>query len=63
MYFPLGWPRVLHSGAEGGGNPVAVFKHRTKDLLVELREKSVAFWHARVSQLVRKSYLRVGKVI
>ena len=49
MYFPCGWPRVLHSDGEYGGNPVKVFKHRTKDLVVELRESSIAFWHARVS--------------
>ena len=48
MYFPCGWPRVLHSDGESGGNPVKVFKHRTKELIVEIRERSVAFWHARV---------------
>ena len=49
MYFPCGWPRVLHSGGgENGGNPVKIFKHRTKDLLVEIRERSVSIWHARV---------------
>ena len=50
MYFPCGWPRVLHSSGEsGGGNPVKVFRHRTRDLVIELRENSVTFWHARVS--------------
>ena len=34
-----------------------VFNHRTRDLLVELREKSVAFWHARVSALAMRSIL------
>jgi hypothetical protein len=53
MYFPCGWPRVLHaSGESGGGNPVKVFRHRTKDLVIELRDNSVAFWHSRLCVLL-----------
>ena len=49
MYFPIGWPKVLHGGHATRGHPVKVFRHRTKDMVIELRSHSVGFWHTRVS--------------
>ena len=49
MYFPVGWPKVLEGRQATSGNPVKVFRHKTRDLIIELRSYSVAFWHSRVS--------------
>ena len=56
MYFPVGWPKVLRGSGATRGYPVKVFRHSSKDLVVELRSHSVAFWQARVSQ--RKYFLK-----
>ena len=53
MYFPIGWPKVLHSAGATCGRPVKVLRHRSRDLVVELRTSSVAIWHARVSEMLR----------
>ena len=50
MYFPVGWPKVLHSNGVTKGKPLKVFRHRTKNCVIELRGRSVAFWHSRVSE-------------
>lgn len=51
MYFPIGWPKVLHGGPATKGHPVKVFRHKTRDIVIELRSHSVAFWQTRVSPL------------
>ena len=49
MYFPIGWPKILHSrSSTGGGRPMRLLRHRTKNLIVELRERSLSFWNSRV---------------
>ena len=54
MYCPVGWPRVLVGrGGENGGDPVQLLRHRTKNLVVEVRERSVRVWHSRVRELFR----------
>lgn len=53
MYCPVGWPRVLVGrGGDNGGDPVQLLRHRTKNLVVEVRERSVRVWHSRVRELV-----------
>jgi len=49
MYFPIGWPKVLDGRKATSGRPVKIFRHRTRDLVIEVRSASVAFWHSRVS--------------
>ena len=46
----VGWPRVLNSRGATSGPPVKLLGHRAKDLLFELRERSLAVWHSRVSR-------------
>ena len=48
MQYPVGWPRVLDSRGATSGPPVKLLRHRAKDLLFELRERSLAVWHSRV---------------
>lgn len=48
MYFPVGWPTVLKSNGATSGSPVKLLKLRTKSYVIELRERSVAFWQSRV---------------
>ena len=48
--YPVGWPRVLNSRGATSGPPVKLLGHRAKDLLFELRERSLAVWHSRVSR-------------
>ena len=50
MQYPVGWPRVLDSRGATSGPPVKLLRHRAKDLLFELRERSLAVWHSRVSR-------------
>ena len=49
MYYPVGWPKVLKASRASKGKAVEVFRHRSKSLIVELRGRSVGFWHSRVS--------------
>lgn len=56
MYFPIGWPKSLQGGRATRGHPVKVFRHKSRDLVVELRSHSVAFWHTRVSFHNTKPY-------
>ena len=44
--YPVGWPRVLNSRGATSGPPVKLLRHRAKDLLFELRERSLAVWHS-----------------
>ena len=49
MQYPVGWPRVLDSKGATSGSPVKLLRHRTRELLFELRGSSLAVWHSRVS--------------
>ena len=52
MYYPIGWPRILDGRGATGGSPIQLLRHRSKNLVFELREHSVAVWHTRVSTIL-----------
>lgn len=63
MYYPVGWPRVLDGRGATGGTPLQLIRHRTKNLIFELRGHSVAVWHSRVSLKEVKNYIEMSKPV
>lgn len=51
MYYPVGCPRILDGRGATGGSPLLLLRHRTKNLMFELREHSLAVWHTRVRDM------------
>lgn len=62
MYYPIGWPRILDGRGATGGSPIQLLRHRSKNLVFELREHSVAVWHSRLHILLASFKLSPGNI-
>ncbi|XP_019849671.1 PREDICTED: RAB6A-GEF complex partner protein 1-like isoform X2 [Amphimedon queenslandica] len=64
MYYPVGWPLVLDGRGGTGGAPLQLLtaRNRTKNLIFELREHSIAVWHSRLHILLSSYKLSPGNI-